>query len=195
MTEESWIFLIDEFYYITGKGTVLSGELLNNITVWENILITSTDGSFRATTIMGIDVYRNGNMEETMNAHSGETVGIWVDILKEKINKGMGVFKEKDEVDEPSNDELIESIKNITENAVKTNASEINSQLAKYLVPLKSKEVELIYLDDYGDLCFDLWWEECDRFIEKKLMILKLDIVEECRLILGRIMSIRFPMK
>ncbi len=25
MTEESWIFLIDEFYYITGKGTVLSG--------------------------------------------------------------------------------------------------------------------------------------------------------------------------
>ncbi len=151
--------------------------------MWENILITSTDGSFRATTIMGIDVYRNGNMEETMNAHSGETVGIWVDILKEKINKGMGVFKKKDEVDEPSIDELIESLNKITENAVKSKNSELNTQLMKYLVPLKSKEMELIYLDDYGDLCFDLWWEECDRFIEKKLMILKLDIVEGCRLI------------
>jgi hypothetical protein len=99
------------------------------------------------------------------------------------FSKGMGAYKEKEEVIEPSIDEIIKFLNKITENAVKTNASEINSELGKYLVILKNKEIELIYLDDYGDICFDLWWEECNSFIEKKLMILKLKIVEECRLL------------
>lgn len=194
MTADRIIFVIDEFFYITGKGTVLSCELLNNIRVGENILITSPDGSsYRVTPITGIDVYRSGIMEETRNAHSGETVGIWVDLLKEKIDKGMRVFKEKEEVLESSEEvnrslfkEVIAFLDKTSENSVKGKANDLNSQLAKYIILLKTKEEDLIYLDDYGDICFDLWWEECHKFIDRKLLILKLEIIEECRLLLKK---------
>lgn len=192
MNEQILNFLTDEVLYITGKGTVLSGELLYDITLGENILIASADGSLYTTkTILGIGVFRNGYMEETRNANGGETVEICVDLPKEKICKDMGVFKEKEEVVEPSeeiilpsNDEIFKFFDKTIENSVKPKTSELNIQIAKYLVFLNNKKKDLIYFDDYGDLCFDLWWEECTRFIDRKLLIIKLEIIEECRLLL-----------
>ena len=144
----------------------------------------------QTTKILKIDSNESGKIEEIISARGGESVGIWIDLFKGKVKEGMGVFKENDgftsseEMIEPSDDELITFLNKTVEDSLNARASELNSHIAKYLVFLNNKEKDLVYMDDYGDFCFDLWWDECERFIDKKLLILKLEIIEEGRLLL-----------
>lgn len=190
MTEETIIFLVDKFYFITGEGNVLTGELLNNISVGENIRLIG-GGDVHTTTIYRIDIHKDGKREESSSAGVGELVGIWIDFPAEKIKTGMGVFKENDgdtefsyEINSASFNEMMAFLDTTCQNSINRKSNDLIAQLAKYLIPLKAKEENLVYLDDYGDQCFDLWWEECHKFIDRKLLIPKLEIIEECKLLL-----------
>lgn len=87
-------------------------------------------------------------------------------------------------VDDNGEEAIQKSVKlknEITEIIIQSHFDEIQQFLNKYLGVLSQKYTELIFVDEYDDWVFDLWWEECNKFANSKMLILKLKYSKEAR--------------
>lgn len=66
------LMIVEDVFFITGRGTVVTGKAKAHFAVGEWVLILNADGSRRETVIEGIEAFRR--MLDT--AHPGDEVGV-----------------------------------------------------------------------------------------------------------------------
>ena len=83
--DDSFSMRIMEVFTITGRGTVLTGQVLSgSVTVGENVCIPLLDGETAPRIVEGIELMR----KQLDRAEKGQIVGVLLQVDKKKVEKG-----------------------------------------------------------------------------------------------------------
>lgn len=84
-------FLVNDVFFITGKGVVVTGEVsLGSINVNDRVYLEKSNGQTKEVIIHGIETFK----QNKRNAREGENVGIMIKNAKRKeVLKGNRLYK------------------------------------------------------------------------------------------------------
>jgi len=91
--EENVLFVINDVFFITNAGTVVTAEIFNEVHVGDKIIIAS-DNLTAIGLIVGVEKFVNGQPQKFDSASNGESVGVYIDYPTDfTVRKGMFVLK------------------------------------------------------------------------------------------------------
>jgi len=89
-----------------------------------------------------------------------------------------------------SHENPVDAQERIVNSIIEKKKQEIISFIEQYIEQLTIKEEQLIYKDDYGDYIFDEWFNERDRFVEKKMSQILINMSSEANNIFDSTISL-----